>query len=56
MAVLASALDTAGEAFRRNAEAMAEKLARIQALEEAVRDNSARRKDVFEKRGQLLPR
>ena len=56
MAVLASALDTAGEAFRRNAEAMAEKLARIQALEQAVRDNSARRKDVFEKRGQLLPR
>ena len=56
MAVLASALDTAGEAFRRNAEAMAEKLARVQALEQAVRDNSARRKDVFDKRGQLLPR
>jgi geranyl-CoA carboxylase beta subunit len=56
MAVLASALDTAGEAFRKNAEAMAEKLARVQALEQAVRDNSARRKDLFEKRGQLLPR
>ena len=56
MAVLASALDTAGETFRGNADAMAEKLARVQALEQAVRDNSARRKDVFEKRGQLLPR
>ncbi|MEX0955100.1 MAG: carboxyl transferase domain-containing protein [Rhizobiaceae bacterium] len=56
MAVLDTALDMAGEAFRENVAAMAEKLGRVQALEQAVRDNSARRKDVFEQRGQLLPR
>jgi geranyl-CoA carboxylase beta subunit len=56
MAVLDTALDTAGEAFRENVAAMADKLGRVQALEQAVRDNSARRKDVFEQRGQLLPR
>ena len=56
MAVLDTALDTAGEAFRDNVAAMADKLGRVQALEQAVRDNSERRKDVFEKRGQLLPR
>ncbi len=56
MAVLTSALDPASAAFGENVAAMSEKLGRVQALEQAVRDNSARRKDVFEKRGQLLPR
>ncbi|MBO6718608.1 MAG: acyl-CoA carboxylase subunit beta [Rhizobiaceae bacterium] len=56
MAVLSSALDTTGEAFMQNVVSMTEKLARVQGLEQAVRENSARKKDVFEKRGQLLPR
>jgi geranyl-CoA carboxylase beta subunit len=56
MAALTSALDTTGDAFGENVAAMTEKLGRVEALEQAVRDNSARRKDVFEKRGQLLPR
>jgi geranyl-CoA carboxylase beta subunit len=56
MAALATALDTAGETFRQNTEAMAQKLERVRALEQAVRDNSARRRATFEKRDQLLPR
>ena len=56
MAALTTSLDTASETFRQNVAAMGEKLGRVQALEQAVRDNSARKKDVFEKRGQLLPR
>jgi geranyl-CoA carboxylase beta subunit len=56
MAVLTSVLDTSSDAFQQNVAAMTEKLGQVQALEQAVRDNSARKKDVFEQRGQLLPR
>jgi geranyl-CoA carboxylase beta subunit len=56
MPVLSSAIATASEAFRANAEAMAGKLAEVRRLEQAVRDNSAARRDTFEKRGQILPR
>jgi geranyl-CoA carboxylase beta subunit len=56
MAALSTALDVYSEAFRRNVEAMAEKLGRVRALERAVSDNSARKRATFEKRGQLLPR
>jgi geranyl-CoA carboxylase beta subunit len=56
MPVLSSAISTASQGFRANAEAMAAKLAEVRRLEQAVRDNSAARRDTFEKRGQILPR
>jgi geranyl-CoA carboxylase beta subunit len=49
-------LDPRSDAFRTNAEAMAAKLAEVRSLEQAVRDNSASKKKLFEQRGQLLPR
>jgi len=56
MAVLRTALDPSSEEFAHNVAAMREKVERVRALEQAVRDNSARRRELFEKRGQLLPR
>ncbi|HTV71442.1 MAG TPA: carboxyl transferase domain-containing protein [Rhizobiaceae bacterium] len=56
MAALRSALDPQSDAFRANSAAMAEKLAKVRALEQAVRDNSASKKDRFAERGQILPR
>lgn len=56
MPVLSSAIDTASPTFKANAEAMAGKLARVRELEERVRQNSAARRETFEKRGQILPR
>lgn len=56
MAVISSALDPRSQSFGANAAAMAEKLARVRALEEAVRDNSASKKARFAERGQILPR
>lgn len=56
MTVLATRLDTRSDAFRANTQAMAEKLAEVRRLEQAVRDNSASKKARFEERGQLLPR
>lgn len=56
MARLASRIDPNAADFAANAEAMQARLAEIRSLEQAVRDNSASRKAIFEKRGQMLPR
>jgi geranyl-CoA carboxylase beta subunit len=56
MPALAAALDTRGDAFRANAEAMSAKLAEVRALEARIRANSASRADRFAARGQILPR
>ncbi|TRO97056.1 acyl-CoA carboxylase subunit beta [Glycocaulis profundi] len=56
MGVLSTRLDPGSEAFRAGAEAMAEKLAEVRALEDRVRANSARKAEDFAARGQLLPR
>ncbi|MFH1796049.1 MAG: carboxyl transferase domain-containing protein [Pseudomonadota bacterium] len=56
MPVLSSAIDTASSAFKANAGAMAAKLTKVRELEERVRQNSAARRETFEKRGQILPR
>ncbi|PWE18118.1 acetyl-CoA carboxylase carboxyltransferase subunit [Marinicauda salina] len=56
MPALASRLNPEAPEFRAAAEAMAEKLAEVRALEEKVRANSAAKKSRFEERGQLLPR
>ena len=56
MPELASRLDPQSESFRANVAAMVAKLAEVRALEQAVRDNSASKRAIFEKRGQMLPR
>jgi geranyl-CoA carboxylase beta subunit len=56
MPAISSALDPSSAGFAANAAAMAEKLARIRSLEEAVRLNSASKKARFAERGQILPR
>ena len=56
MPAIRSALDPTSASFAANAAAMAEKLAKIRSLEEAVRRNSASRRARFEERGQILPR
>jgi geranyl-CoA carboxylase beta subunit len=54
--VLTSLLDPGSPAFAANAARMAVRLAEVRALEQKVRDESASKRDKFEKRGQLLPR
>jgi geranyl-CoA carboxylase beta subunit len=56
MAAIKSTIDPQSEAFRANAAAMEEKLGKVQALQQAVRDNSASKKERFAERGQILPR
>ena len=56
MPPLTSALRPTGPEFAANAAAMTEKLQEIRALEAQVRATSARRKERFDARGQLLPR
>jgi geranyl-CoA carboxylase beta subunit len=56
MPVLNSRIDPASAAFAANAARMAERLAEVRALEAKVREESASKRDKFEKRGQLLPR
>ena len=56
MAAIESRLDTASEAFRRNREHMLGLIARLRTLEARTRDESAKVKPLFDKRGQLLPR
>jgi geranyl-CoA carboxylase beta subunit len=53
---LASLLDTGSAAFAANVARMSERLAEVRSLEQKVRDESASKRDKFEKRGQLLPR
>jgi len=56
MPAIRSALDPASAGFAANAAFMAEKLAKVRSLEDAVRRNSASKKARFEERGQILPR
>jgi geranyl-CoA carboxylase beta subunit len=56
MPVLNSLIDPGSPAFTANAARMAERLAEVRALEAKVREESASKRDKFEKRGQLLPR
>ena len=56
MPVLRSTLNTKSDAFQKNVDRMNEKLGQVRALEQQVRDESAKKRDKFEKRGQLLPR
>jgi len=51
-----SQLDIGSEAFARNRARMLELIARLRALEARTRDESAKAKPLFERRGQLLPR
>src|SRR5574343_523743 len=56
MPALRSALHTQSDAFQANTARMQERLDQVRALEAQVRDDSASKRDKFEKRGQLLPR
>lgn len=56
MPAIVSFIDPRSESHRANAAAMSEKLAKVRRLEEAVRQNSASKKDRFAERGQILPR
>ena len=56
MTVLASLLNPKSNAFKANAQRMAERLAQVRALEAKVVAESTAKRDKFEARGQLLPR
>ncbi len=56
MPVIQSRIDTSGDAFRANRDAMLEMIAEFRDLEQRVRDASNSKREKFEKRGQLLPR
>jgi geranyl-CoA carboxylase beta subunit len=56
MPALTSLLDAGSAAFAANVARMAGRMAEVRALEEKVRNESASKRDKFEKRGQLLPR
>ena len=56
MTALRTLIDASSEAFRRNAERMAERLAQVQGLQGKVVAESASKQAKFEKKGQLLPR
>ena len=56
MAVIASQVDPASDAFRQNRADMLALIDGFRALERQVRDTSNARRPVFERRGQLSPR
>jgi len=56
MPILVSTIDTAAAAFADNRAEQLAHLEEIRAIEQRVRDNSARKAEKFQKRGQLLPR
>jgi geranyl-CoA carboxylase beta subunit len=56
MPAIVSRLNPKSAAFVANAACMAERLAAVRKLEQQVVDESASKRDKFEKRGQLLPR
>lgn len=56
MPVIHSRLDTSGESYRANREAMLALIAEFRDLEQRVRDASNAKRERFEQRGQLLPR
>ncbi|PAU64010.1 geranyl-CoA carboxylase subunit beta [Pseudomonas indica] len=56
MAVIQSQIDTQGEDFARNREAMLAAVAGFREIEQKLLDKAAEAKAKFDKRGQLLPR
>ncbi|MEO8558795.1 MAG: carboxyl transferase domain-containing protein [Rhodospirillales bacterium] len=56
MAVIESLIDTSGEEFATNRAAMLELIDHFRALENRVRETSNAKQELFEQRGQLLPR
>src|SRR5262249_1334752 len=56
MPILESRIDKNSESFRANREQMLALIAELRALEQQVRDASNSKRDLFKKRGQLLPR
>lgn len=56
MTVIESQIDTGSEAFARNRADHLALIEQFRTLENKVRENSARSREKFEKRGQLLPR
>jgi geranyl-CoA carboxylase beta subunit len=56
MPAIESKVDVNGEAFKRNRDKLLSQLERLRALEARTRDESAKTKPLFDKRGQLLPR
>ncbi|MEO8716769.1 MAG: acyl-CoA carboxylase subunit beta [Burkholderiales bacterium] len=56
MPAIVSKLDPAGAAFQRNRASLLAQIERLRALEARTRDESAKAKPLFDKRGQLLPR
>jgi geranyl-CoA carboxylase beta subunit len=56
MPILESRIDKNSESFRANREQMLALIAEFRALEQQVRDASNSKRDLFKKRGQLLPR
>ena len=56
MAVIESRIDSSGEAFEANRAAMLRLIDEFRGLESRVRETSNSKKDLFESRGQLLPR
>ncbi|HEY8973069.1 MAG TPA: carboxyl transferase domain-containing protein, partial [Burkholderiaceae bacterium] len=56
MPAIVSALNVKSDAFAANAARMADRLAEVRRLERLVVEESASKRDKFERRGQLLPR
>ena len=56
MSIIDSTIAISGDAFKANRDGMLALIARMRALEERTRTASAKAKDRFHKRGQLLPR
>jgi geranyl-CoA carboxylase beta subunit len=56
MPILESRIDKNSESFRSNREQMLALIAEFRGLEQQVRDASNSKRDLFKKRGQLLPR
>ncbi len=56
MPAIESKLDPASPAFQRNRDHMLALIARLRALEQRTRDESAKAKPLFDRRGQILPR
>jgi geranyl-CoA carboxylase beta subunit len=56
MPVLESRIDKSSESYRANRQQMLELIGQFRSLEQKVRDASNAKRDLFRKRGQLLPR
>ena len=56
MPVIESKIMINSKSFKKNQQDHAKLIDEVRTLEKKIADNSARSKDKFEKRGQLLPR